>query len=93
MKTINVSSRAKSLNELLKKARRSGMILQSSDGRRFILTSIESWEGFEVGHGNDFSQEVKRTGQNKELLEFLDKRRRSSKKIPLAKVKEQLGLN
>lgn len=93
MKTVNVSSRAKALNEILKKASRSGLILQSSDGRRFVLTSIESWEAFDVGPSDDFSEEVKRTGQNKELFAYLAKRRRGSKNIPLEKVKERLGLN
>ncbi len=93
MKTITVSPRAKTLNSLLRKARRNGLILQSADGQRFVLTSIENWEGFDVGAEGDFASEVKRTVRNKELMKLLAERRRGDgKRIPLAEVKEQLGL-
>ena len=35
MKAISISPRAKTLNELLKKARRGTIILESADGQRF----------------------------------------------------------
>ena len=58
-----------------------------------MLASIEQWEGFEVGAGDDFAREVKKTARNKKLMNFLAKRRSNGKRIPLAKVKEELGLN
>jgi len=61
MKTVTVPTRAKTLNQLLKKARRTGLILQSADGQRFVLASLEHWAGFEVGAGDDFAREVKLT--------------------------------
>ncbi len=93
MKTVTVPARSKTLNELLKRARRTGLILQSADGQRFVLASIEGWEGFDVGAGEDFAREVRRTVRNKKLMKFLAERRRHGKRIPLAKVKQQLGLN
>ncbi|MBI3464487.1 MAG: hypothetical protein HY000_15745 [Planctomycetes bacterium] len=39
MKTITVPARYRSLNDLLKKARRNGLILQSADGQR----SYRAW--------------------------------------------------
>lgn len=95
MKTIVVSTRAKTLNELLKKARRGTIILESADGQRFALTSVNNWEGFEVGSSNDFAQEVERTGNNKALLKSLATRRKGkkSKGVLLADVKKQLGLD
>ena len=93
MRTITVPAGAKTLNDLLKKARRSGLILQSVDGQRFVLASIESWQGFDVGAGNDFGREVKLTARNRKLMKFLAGRRSHDKTIPLAKVKEQLGLD
>lgn len=93
MKTITVPAREKTLNAVLKKARRNRLILQSANGQRFVLISIENGEGFNVSAGNDFAQEVKLTTQNKKLMKFLAERRRHVKRIPLAKVKEQLGLN
>lgn len=93
MKTITVSSRAKTLNDVLKKARRNGLILQSAVGERFVLTSIKNWEGFDVGAENNFAQEVKLTVRNKKLMKFLSERRSHAKRIPLSKVKEQLDIS
>ena len=95
MKTFSVSARAKTLNELLKKARRGTVILQSADGQRFALTSVNDWEGFEVGSGQDFAREVARTGQNKKLMKSLAARRKTAQTrgIPIAQVKKQLGLD
>jgi hypothetical protein len=55
MKAFSVSARAKTLNELLKKARRGTVILQSADGQRFALTSVHDWEGFDVGEAATIS--------------------------------------
>ena len=92
MKTVTVPARAKTLNDLLKQARRADLILQSQDGQRFVLASLEHWEGFDVGAGDDFAREVKRTVRNKKLMKFLAERRSHGKRIPLAQVKEQLDL-
>lgn len=95
MKTIPVSTRAKALNELLKKARRGTVILESADGQRFALTSVNNWEGFEVGTSKDFAQEVERTGKNKKLMKSLASRRKSAKTagVPIAEARKQLGLD
>ena len=92
MKTIAVSARSKTLNDLLKKAGRTGLILQSPDGHRFVLASIESWQGYDVGTGDDFAGEVRRTVRNRKLMKVLADRRRNGKRIPLAQVKQELGL-
>ena len=93
MRTVNVSTRSKTLNELLKKARRTGLILKAADGNRFVLAPIEQWEGFDVGAGDDFAHEVDRTGRNRKLLKRLAQRRTNGKRIPLARVKEELGFH
>ena len=93
MKTLTVSSHAKTLQNLLKQARRSGLILESPDGDRFILTPIENWIGFEVGSSDDFAKEVKKTVENKKLMKYLAERRGHGKSLPLAEIKKQLGLN
>ena len=94
MKTIAVSARAKTLNELLKKARRGVVVLEAADGQRFALTAVSNWEGFDVGMSNDFADEVERTGSNKKLMKFLAARRKGvkGKGVPLADVKKQLGI-
>ncbi len=93
MKTIIVSSRSKTLRALLKQARRNGLILQSPEGERFVLTPIGDWQAFHVGDSQDFAEEVKATSQNRELIKFLAARRTRGKRIPIEKVRERLGLN
>ncbi|HEV3007385.1 MAG TPA: hypothetical protein VGX78_23135 [Pirellulales bacterium] len=95
MKTIAISARAKTLNDLLKKARRGTIILKSADGQRYALTSINDWEAFDVGNSDDFAREVERTGKNKRLMKSLAARRKSGKAkgIPLVEVKRQMGLD
>jgi hypothetical protein len=95
MKTIAVSARAKTLNELLKKARRGAIVLESADGQRFALTAVHNWEGFDVGSSDDFAKEVERTGKNKKLMKFLANRKKTAagEGIPLAEVKQQLGID
>ena len=61
MKTVAISARAKTVYELLKRAKRSGLILELADGERFILPSLEHRNGYEVGNGDDFEREVKAT--------------------------------
>ena len=92
MRTVTVSPRAKTLNDLLKRAKRRGLILQAADGQRFVLTSLEEWTGFDVGASADFEREAKATTENKALMKHLASRRNAARRIPLAGVKEQLGL-
>ncbi len=82
MKTVTVSGRAKTLNALLKRARRGGLILRSPDGREFILAEID-----------DFNREIELTRKNKRLMKLLDERGKQTKTLGLAEVKAQLGLS
>ncbi|MCI0420367.1 MAG: hypothetical protein L0387_15705 [Acidobacteria bacterium] len=86
MRTVAISARAKSLNDLLKKARRSEVILESSDGHRFVLASITSWEAFQVGDDDDITR-------NKGLMKHLSTRRSKGKRITMAEVKTRLGFS
>jgi hypothetical protein len=93
MKVVTVPAEAIMLNDLLREARQNELILETAEGQRFVLMSIETWEGFEVGGEDDFEQEVELTRRNKKLLEFLAERRSHGRRVPLAEVKEQLGLD
>lgn len=96
MKPVTVSSRAKILNDLLRKARRQNVILEAADGERFVLASIAQWEGFEVGQSRDFGGEVKHTARNKKLTKLMSERRAKDKgqpRLSLADVRKQLGLD
>ncbi len=86
MKAIPVPPQAKTLNNLLRKARRRELILESPKGERFILASLEDWEGFAVGKNGDITR-------NKELIEHLTKRPRGGKRIPLDQVKSELKIS
>lgn len=83
---ITVSPRAKTLNDLLRKARHKEILLESADGERFVLASTQGWEGFETGEDDDITK-------NTRLMSHLASRRSGGKKTPLAEVKAQLGLS
>jgi len=94
MKTITISPRAKTLNTLLKKARRRSLILETVDGERFVLTPLHDWLGFDVGDSDDFAEEVKRTAQNKKLMKLLADRKKKNggKRYSIEEVKQELGI-
>ena len=92
MNVVTVPIEEKILNELLDQARNDDLILQSTDGRQFLLVSIENWVSFDVGDSDNFEEEVELTGKNQELMKFLAERRRDTSQIPLADVKKELGL-
>ena len=81
MKTVAVSSRAKTIHTLLRKAQRGGLILRSPEGREFILAEID-----------DFDREIELTRKNKKLMKLLDERAKQTKTISLEEVKMQLAL-
>ena len=93
MKTIAIPIRAKAINDLLKKARRRSVVLEAADGRRYVLTAVGDWEGFDVGNSEDFGEEVKRTVENKPLMKFLSERRKTvkGKTKSLEEVERELG--
>ena len=82
MRTVNVSTKEKTINSLLKKAQRGGLILRSPGGQEFILAEI-----------NDFNREVELTRQNKALMKFLDSRGKQPATIIASEMKKQLGLD
>lgn len=93
MKVITVSPKEKFLHHLLTIVSDDGLILQTTEGQRFMVCSLEGWEGFDVGESDDFEQEVELTGQNTELMAFLAERQSHGRRIPLEKVKEELDLH
>lgn len=93
MKVINIPAEEKLLAELLEQAREEALILQTTDGRWFVLSAIGRWEGFDVGSDEDFEQEVARTSENHQLLKLLRERRRGGPSISLADVERELGLD
>ncbi len=82
MKTIIISARAKTLNVLLKRAQRGGLILRSPEGREFVLAEID-----------DFNREIELTRKNKKLMKLLDERGRQTETYTAAEVRAKLGLS
>jgi hypothetical protein len=82
MRTVNVSAKEKTINSLLRKAQRGGLILRSSEGQEFILAEI-----------SDFNREIELTRQNKALMKLLDARGKQTKTVKTAELKKQLGLD
>jgi hypothetical protein len=95
MKTVTVSPRSKALNDLLKQARTSNVLVRSVTGEQFILARISDAQAFYIDNSSDFAEEVKATRANKKLMKFLDERgakAKSSNRTSLAGVRAELGL-
>ncbi len=95
MKTFTIPGRSKTLNDLLKHARTTNVLLRSENGEQFVLAKVSSAQSFYVGESDDFDEEIKLTRANKKLMRFLDQRGEQSKKgklIPMAEVEKKLGL-
>lgn len=96
MKTVTVSTRSKTLNNLLEQARATNVLVRSATGEQFILARISDAQAFYVGSSNDFGDEVKATRANKKLMKFLDARgakAKDNKRASLADVRKELGLS
>lgn len=92
MKTI--TTRSKALNDLLKQARTSNVLVRSSDGEQFILARISDVQAFYVGDSTDFAEEIKTTRANKKLMKFLDERRtkaKNGKRTSLATIRKEIA--
>jgi len=95
MKTFTVPTRSKTLNDLLKQARSTNVLLRSENGEQFVLAKVSSAQSFYVGESDDFDEEIALTRANKKLMKFLDERGEQAKKgklIPMAEVEKRLGL-
>ncbi len=82
MRTIKVSSRARTLNALLKQALQENLILRTQDGHEFILAEID-----------DFDREIELTRHNDELMRLLDARGQEKATISLAEARARLDAN
>jgi hypothetical protein len=80
MKTVDVDSRSRVLNGLLRQAGKENLVLRAADGREFVLAEID-----------DFGREIELTRENKKLMAFLDRRGREKATVPLAEARRRLG--
>lgn len=85
MKTIVVSNRSREMKKLLKLAKQQDIVVKTPTGEEFVLSAVD-----------DLEYEISRQRRNKKLMAFLDRRFRAARRekgIPLAIVKQKLGLN
>ncbi len=96
MRMQTISAKSKTLSDLLKKARRKDLFLQSADGEQYVLARVTDLQAFFVGSSDDAEREIEMTRKNKRLSKFLDERGAASKtgkgKL-LAEVRRRLGLS
>lgn len=95
MKTIAISPQAETVNNLLRQAQHDGVILQSPDGERFILTPLNDFVGYDVGESDDFAEEAERTVANQDLMDVLAERknRNAGRYLSAEEVRRRLELD
>jgi hypothetical protein len=81
MKTIQVSPDMSVLRELLELAGEENVLLQTPEGREFVLAEVD-----------DFDREVELVRQNEELMDFLAARSQEKSRFTLQEVREKLNL-
>lgn len=81
MKSITVSSRARTVQQLLKQALRESLVLRTKDGRAFILAEIAQ-----------FDRDIELARPDNELQRMLVRRGKEKATIPLSEIKVQFGL-
>ncbi len=79
MKTILVSPQKPTLSALLEQASSESVILQTADGREFILAELDS-----------FDREIELARQSESLMQLLDDRGRERATISLAEARARL---
>jgi hypothetical protein len=82
LKTIEVEQAAITLPELLRLASEDNVVLRAADGKEFLVAEMD-----------DFSQEVALVREQPELMAFLQRPSRSSKRLSLSQVRTELGLD
>ena len=82
MKTVSIPAQAKDVHAILDQARNEDILVRAADGTEFMVTVVD-----------EFDDEIARARQNAKLMALLDERAKQSRTVPLAEVKQQLGLN
>ncbi|WOD40807.1 hypothetical protein [Nodosilinea sp. E11] len=82
MKTVSLLDVLAPLAELLEQAQEEALILQTPDGKEFVLAAL-----------NNFAHEVELTRQNPALMALLDRHGQEESTVKLLSLKAQLGLD
>lgn len=79
MKTVELSTQAASVADLLSMARRESVLVTTEDGESFLISSAD-----------DFESEVQLLRRNHEFLATLDRLKRDRDTIPLEEAEKAL---
>jgi hypothetical protein len=82
MKTVPLIDLLAPLADLLEQAQEEALILQTPDGKEFVLAALD-----------DFAHEIELTQQNPALMALLDQRGKAATTTKLSDLKVQLGLD
>ena len=82
MRTVTLAEQPSTLEAALILAGQDNLVLETSDGRKFILAEVD-----------DFAEEVALVRQNEKLMQFLAERSQETERIPQSQVKALLGLD
>ena len=89
MRTIELTTIAQPVEELLDLADAEGVLLHLPNGKVFLLTSVMDTAEDE----DDFADEVARTRQNAALMQLLRERSQEQTRYSAQQVRERLGLD
>lgn len=87
MKTIDLSTKHISIEEVLDLAQQTQLLVRTPAGKIFVVAEVDPDED-----DDDFAQEVAFTRQNKALMALLRERSQEPGRYTLAQVREKLGL-
>ncbi len=89
MKTIELTTVAQPVEDLLDLAGVDGVLLRLPNGKVFLLTSVMDV----AAEDDDFADEVARTRQNAALMQLLRERSYEQRRYSAQQVRERLGLS
>lgn len=88
MRTIELTTIAQPVEELLDLADAEGVLLRLPNGKVFLLTSV-----MDTAEEEDFADEVARTRRNAALMQLLHERSQEQTRYSSQQVRERLGLS
>jgi hypothetical protein len=89
MRTIELTTVAQPVEDLLDLADTEEVLLRLPNGKVFLLTSVTD----AVAEDDDFADEVARTRQNAALMQLLRERSQEQTRYTAQQVRERLGLS
>ena len=89
MRTVELTSIAQPVEDLLDLADAEDVLLRLPNGKVFLLTSVTETAAEE----DDFADEVARTRQNAALMQLLRERSQEQTRYSAQQVRERLGLD